>query len=516
MAKSNKKIIIISVVAIAVVAMFSFLVLLPDGVERDGIGTFRIPTLSIINTTASSAIAIPIGEIFCSVKQETIVYSNTGSVIQTLESNTFQGTPFTSLQFTFDPETMAQVSHFVITPKIFCTQENNIPIQVTFPRSIAFSVNLQSCSLDSSAGQRGDFACTGNNAILGAGVRSGVYSFGSGQPETDMTHYVVKIASIEQGIADVDLSARLQFTVSGDMKIAYKDSSGCPDCSQFTYDFYIPPKTLETFYQVIILKAPIPITDSDNDGIRDSFDDCPLEPETYNGFEDSDGCPDVRPPDLSPTTTTIVDETMPPVDTSTTLTCGDTAIGVDDSVNRLICIAQCSEVTSGQGTWIDQIGIQTTSFGSVWNNGKCTIDDAPVEVIGMTVSTIEEEPTILESITQPLEDLFETLSEPTVADVSLEQIIETIVEPTVTQEEPEPEFDFIGERSITEIPPPLFETTQQPIQQPIDTGEAQLQTITSGVPTPEGEISSNDIIILVIIGGVIGAMVIGVVASRRR
>jgi len=511
-------------VAIAVVAMFSFLVLLPDGVERDGIGTFRIPTLSIINTTATSATAIPLGEIFCTVKQETIVYSSTGSVIQTLESNTVQGTPFTSLQFTFDPETMEQVSHFVITPKVFCTQENSIPIQVTFPRSIAFSVNLQSCSLDSASGQRGDFACTGNNAIFGAGVRSGVYSFGSGQPETDMTHYVVKIADIEKTIGDVDLSARLQFTVSGDMTIAYKDSSGCPDCSQFTYDFFIPPRTLQTFYQAIILKAPVAIIDSDNDGIRDSFDDCPLEPETYNGFEDSDGCPDVRPPDLSPTTTTIVDETTPPAILGTALTCADTALGVFFFSNQQICVNQCSEASLDRAEWIDEIGVRTNSFGFDWNNGRCTIEDAPVEVIGMTISIVEEEPTIFESFTQPLGDLFDTLSEPTVADVSLEQITETIVEPTVeptvTQEEPqaepEPEFDFIGERSITEIPPPLFETTQQPIQEPIDTGQAQLQTITSGVPTEEGDITRNDIIILLIVGGVIGAIVIGVFASRRR
>ncbi|HEY0255753.1 MAG TPA: hypothetical protein VGC41_29695, partial [Kofleriaceae bacterium] len=33
--------------------------------------------------------------------------------------------------------------------------------------------------------------------------------------------------------------------------------------------------------------------DRDNDGIRDDLDKCPDEPETYNGFQDEDGCPDV-------------------------------------------------------------------------------------------------------------------------------------------------------------------------------------------------------------------------------
>jgi outer membrane protein OmpA-like peptidoglycan-associated protein len=32
--------------------------------------------------------------------------------------------------------------------------------------------------------------------------------------------------------------------------------------------------------------------DRDNDGIRDDLDQCPDEPETYNGYQDDDGCPD--------------------------------------------------------------------------------------------------------------------------------------------------------------------------------------------------------------------------------
>jgi len=35
--------------------------------------------------------------------------------------------------------------------------------------------------------------------------------------------------------------------------------------------------------------------DTDVDGILDNVDDCPTQKETFNGFEDSDGCPDVNP-----------------------------------------------------------------------------------------------------------------------------------------------------------------------------------------------------------------------------
>ncbi len=38
-----------------------------------------------------------------------------------------------------------------------------------------------------------------------------------------------------------------------------------------------------------------PIRDTDGDGIFDDKDKCPKEPETKNGFEDADGCPDTIP-----------------------------------------------------------------------------------------------------------------------------------------------------------------------------------------------------------------------------
>jgi outer membrane protein OmpA-like peptidoglycan-associated protein len=42
-----------------------------------------------------------------------------------------------------------------------------------------------------------------------------------------------------------------------------------------------------------------PDLDADKDGIPIPQDQCPDEPETFNGFEDEDGCPDEVPPDLA-------------------------------------------------------------------------------------------------------------------------------------------------------------------------------------------------------------------------
>ncbi|MGH1346465.1 MAG: OmpA family protein [Nannocystales bacterium] len=41
-----------------------------------------------------------------------------------------------------------------------------------------------------------------------------------------------------------------------------------------------------------------PAADTDGDGIDDGQDACPQEPETFNAFEDADGCPDAMPDDL--------------------------------------------------------------------------------------------------------------------------------------------------------------------------------------------------------------------------
>ena len=40
-------------------------------------------------------------------------------------------------------------------------------------------------------------------------------------------------------------------------------------------------------------RSPTPQPDFDGDGISDASDRCPTRPETANGFQDGDGCPDV-------------------------------------------------------------------------------------------------------------------------------------------------------------------------------------------------------------------------------
>lgn len=48
-----------------------------------------------------------------------------------------------------------------------------------------------------------------------------------------------------------------------------------------------------------------PVRDTDGDGILDDVDRCPKEPETVNGYEDADGCPDEVPKEVEQFTGTI-------------------------------------------------------------------------------------------------------------------------------------------------------------------------------------------------------------------
>lgn len=44
-------------------------------------------------------------------------------------------------------------------------------------------------------------------------------------------------------------------------------------------------------YKVVTVQKAV--GDWDGDGIPDAIDKCPTRPETFNGFQDQDGCPDI-------------------------------------------------------------------------------------------------------------------------------------------------------------------------------------------------------------------------------
>ncbi len=74
-------------------------------------------------------------------------------------------------------------------------------------------------------------------------------------------------------------------------------SDGCPNKDPDNDGFLAPSDKCPTEKGV----APdgCPIKDKDGDGVLDEVDKCPDQPETKNGFQDADGCPDELPKEVA-------------------------------------------------------------------------------------------------------------------------------------------------------------------------------------------------------------------------
>jgi OOP family OmpA-OmpF porin len=73
----------------------------------------------------------------------------------------------------------------------------------------------------------------------------------------------------------------------------YQDEDGCPELDTDGDTFYDDQDTCPE--EAGVAPDGCPLRDTDGDGILDDVDACIDEPETANGFEDADGCPDTLP-----------------------------------------------------------------------------------------------------------------------------------------------------------------------------------------------------------------------------
>jgi OOP family OmpA-OmpF porin len=73
----------------------------------------------------------------------------------------------------------------------------------------------------------------------------------------------------------------------------YQDEDGCPELDTDGDSFYDDQDSCPE--EAGVAPDGCPVRDTDGDGILDDADSCVSEPETANGFEDSDGCPDTLP-----------------------------------------------------------------------------------------------------------------------------------------------------------------------------------------------------------------------------
>jgi OmpA-OmpF porin, OOP family len=76
----------------------------------------------------------------------------------------------------------------------------------------------------------------------------------------------------------------------------YQDEDGCPESDRDADGYFDEQDTCPD--EAGVDPDGCPVKDTDGDGFFDDVDQCIEEPETANGFEDDDGCPDELPDDV--------------------------------------------------------------------------------------------------------------------------------------------------------------------------------------------------------------------------
>ncbi|MGE5520772.1 MAG: Ig-like domain-containing protein [Candidatus Dadabacteria bacterium] len=141
--------------------------------------------------------------------------------------------------------------------------------------------------------------------------------------------------------------------------------------------------------------------DTDGDGIPDVNDACPTQPETYNGYQDTDGCPDTVP---APITT---DNTAPAI----SITAPANGSAIAGSVNVTVSASDNVGVTSV--TYLVDGTVITTSssspFSIVWNttsvaDGTHTLTARAYDAAGNSNASsisVSKSTTVLAPVTLP-------------------------------------------------------------------------------------------------------------------
>ncbi|TPV93410.1 MAG: OmpA family protein [Myxococcales bacterium FL481] len=78
----------------------------------------------------------------------------------------------------------------------------------------------------------------------------------------------------------------------------FEDEDGCPESDRDGDGFWDRPEQDQCPDEAGVAPDGCPIPDTDGDGVLDPDDDCVDEPETVNGFQDKDGCPDEVPKEV--------------------------------------------------------------------------------------------------------------------------------------------------------------------------------------------------------------------------
>jgi hypothetical protein len=307
-----------------------------------GIGkTFTLPEMAWRGTGGAGS--SPDSNVSCDIKSTLYVIDDKGKQIKTVQSSMLTGTPLDIV----NPSDDRPVSVFLVIPKIYCTTDNeNITVKES---NLNLSIYGEKLSINESKKQPLNLS----------------YKKTGGLGETALSWFSITDKTIENELSKSStFTSNIRFDITGNVEIIYDNEPN----NKMTIPINQGDIMTKWYYKSIASVTPESL-DKDGDGIRDDDDDCVNSKETFNGFEDYDGCPDSVP------------NTSPSIPIAPVIPVDKNSCNAD---NKTWYVANTGDGVCGQKFMIDDIfckeyDAQNVNTGSVSCNDPVISDDEKQE-----------------------------------------------------------------------------------------------------------------------------------------
>ena len=293
--------------------------------------TFSLPPANSFKDIGGAQV-----DVECKIKQELTIVDSNGKTITIKQSSGIMGSPTFNIVNPLD--TNQEASVFVVIPKIYCDAKG---IGVVVEKSdLKLEVSARGLSQTS-----GGFAFTENIRYQSEIKFNKDFS---NNDEKNLGWFSINDRDIESVISERDWTGNLVFDVTGNIVMYYDD----PKLKSYKMTIPIESGDLVSSWKFTNVGENETVVDGDNDGIKDNADACPSSKETYNGYQDTDGCPDtvpVTPTPIAPVTP--VDKNSCNADGNYWTYSGTASICVDKTFGDNV-IKNCND---NNYTWVQRV-----------------------------------------------------------------------------------------------------------------------------------------------------------------
>lgn len=321
--KSKLKFSLLAVLSVIIVGIgVGTFVQLP-GVDASNEKTVELPPLSFAGGYGDNNSAI-----FAKVKQTTYIIDSDSKIVNTDQSTAIEGNPLLAF---IDPSSGKSIAGAIVIPKIW------IDYTTAFHPEITLDASTLELVVQSQL-PNGSWKVT---AVKSIQTFANV-PFNYGDAELALASFGIDGSDIYDDLPVGDYNTLQRFSVSGNLHMHYTDFPA------IKMTIPIGANDLKSWYTAKVTNDN-PVTDTDGDGINDSSDQCPTQPENFNGYQDTDGCAD-SPPSTEPPSN--------PTDPDPTPITDEQQCALD---GRVWTNGVCVDSTSGSGTG----SIETIPFAVV-------------------------------------------------------------------------------------------------------------------------------------------------------